>query len=348
MKPTAWITFTLLVAAACGGTEQPAPVAPEPIAEPVAAEPVAEPAAGPAAPDPEAEKAKARAEVAKALAELEAKEAVERERWTPELRAKVAALGKKKFKNAKDALKAILASPHRTPGNAERDAYRHPLETLTFFGIKPTSNVIELGAGGGWYTEILAPLLRAKGKLTITSFDPNGPDDSRRTVYGRRIAAFLARSPEAYDQVAVQVIEPPAKLELGAAGSADLVIAMREMHGWHNGGNLDAYLAAIHAVLKDGGTFGVEEHRAAEGAEPDAASKTGYMPQAWLVARVEAAGFKLAGTSEVNANPKDTKDHPEGVWTLPPGLALGDKDKDKYLAIGESDRMTLRFTKIKK
>jgi predicted methyltransferase len=298
----------------------------------------------------EAEKAaqERAAEVAKALAELEAETAKDAERWTPELEAKVAKLVAKNYPSVKKALAAIMAGPHRKPGNSDRDAYRHPVETLTFFGIQPTMTVVEVGSGAGWYTELLAPLLAKKGKLYAVSGDPNGPADSMATVYGKRLQAFLAQSRAAYGAVEMVAIDPPANLELGPPGSADMVVAIREMHNWHRNGALDAYLAAIHAVLKDGGSFGVVQHRAAADANADESAQKGYLPEAWLIEKIQAAGFELVDKSEINANPKDTKDYEQGVWTLPPGFALGDKDRDKYAAIGESDRMTLKFKAVAK
>ena len=310
--------------------------------------------ATPAAPvdDKAAKEAKAKEEEAKRAAETLAKEeaeaAEEARRWTPELKKKAADLVVRQYKDPTNSLKAILASPHRTPGNPERDAHRHPFETLTFFRARPDMTVIEVGAGEGWYTELLAPLVARGGKLVVTSADPAGPIDTMRTVYAKRLAMFLAKSPELFGKVEVVLVDPPAKVELGPPGSADLVIAMREMHNWQRRGQIDAYLAAIHAVLKEGGVFGVEQHRAAAGGKAEETAEKGYLPEEWLIAKVEAAGFKLEEKSEINANPKDTKDYEQGVWTLPPNYREGDKDKAKYTAIGESDRMTLRFVKAKK
>jgi predicted methyltransferase len=303
--------------------------------------------------DPKAaEEAKAKKEeavrAAETLAKEEAEAAEEAKRWTPELKKKANELVARPHKDAKKGLQTILASPHRTPGSAERDGHRHPLETLTFFKIRPDMTVIEVGAGEGWYTELLAPLLAGAGKLVVTSPDPAGPIDTMRTVYAKRLAMFLAKSPELYGKVEVVVVDPPAVVELGPPGSADLAMAIREMHNWQRRGQIDAYLAAIHAVLKDGGTFGVVQHRAAAGGKPEETAEKGYLPEEWLIQKVESAGFKLEEKSEINANPKDTKDYEKGVWTLPPNYREGEVDKAKYTAIGESDRMTLRFVKVKK
>jgi predicted methyltransferase len=243
-------------------------------------------------------------------------------------------------------LAAILASPHREPGNKDRDGARHPIETLTFFGVAPTSTVVELGAGGGWYTELLAPLLADHGKLIVAGPDANAPAGKMSTVSGKALDLFLAKSPELFGKVMRVGITTPDALSLGADGTVDVVLALREMHNWQRRGDLDRYLKAIHAVLKPGGTFGVVAHRAAAGTKGEDTAESGYLGEQWVIDRVTAAGFKLAAKSEVNANPKDTKDYPKGVWTLPPTYREGDKDKAKYTAIGESDRMTLKFTKI--
>ena len=204
--------------------------------------------------------------------------------------------------------------------------------------------VLEVGPGEGWYTELLAPTLAAKGKLLDTNNDPKGPDDQRSTFYGQRFQAFLDKSPEAFGKVQTVVIDSNAP-KLGLDGTVDAVILAREVHGMVNSGTLDAWLGEIHKALKAGGTLGIEEHRAKADADPKESAKMGYVPEKWLVDQVEAAGFKLAGKSEINANTKDTKDYPDGVWDLPPTLRAGDKDREKYMAIGESDRMTLKFTK---
>lgn len=285
--------------------------------------------------------------VAKALADSETKAAEEQKRWTPELTAKAVALRDGTYKDSAEALTAILAGEHRTPGHTDRDAARHPVETLTFFGITPTMTVVEVGAGGGWYTELLAPLLAAKGKLIVAGPATDGPKDKMSSVYGRRLDLFLAKSPELYGKVERTSVNPDA-IELAPAGSADLVIAMREMHNWQRNGKLDAYLAAIHAALKDGGIFGVEQHRGKEGTRGEDTAEGGYLAEAWVIEKVTAAGFELVEKSEINANPKDTKDHPDGVWALPPTYRHGDTDKAKYTAIGESDRMTLKFKKVAK
>jgi predicted methyltransferase len=242
-------------------------------------------------------------------------------------------------------LKQAIESPQRAPENRARDVWRHPQETLLFFGIEPEMQVLELWPGGAWYTEILAPFLAPAGKLAVTNFDPKGPADEPATRYAKELADKLASDPARFGAVEVVSIDPPSKLVLGEAGRYDLVVTFRNNHGWINNGYHDAVYAEVFRVLKPGGVMGVVQHRAKAGADPVASAKTGYVPEAYVIAAAERAGFQLAGRSEVNANPKDTKDHPEGVWTLPPTYRLGDVDRAKYQAIGESDRMTLKFVK---
>jgi len=341
----ATVAFALI--SACAASPAPAPEAPvaAPVAEaaPAAAPPTSEPA--PAEPTPEEQaKAKAAAQLAQDREKMQAEHDSELKRLTPELRAELAPLAAKAYPNTKAALKAVLAGKHRKPGHAERDAQRHPTETLEFLGLKPNMTVLEYSPGEGWYTELLAPTLAAKGKLLATNGDPNGPAEERGTYYAQRFKMFLDRAPELYGKVEiVPVGKTPA---LGLDGTVDLVLLFRAAHGMVNGGTLDAWLAEMHKALKTGGVLGIEQHRAKADAKPEESAKQGYLPEAWLVAKVEAAGFKLQKKSEINANPKDTKDYPDGVWTLPPSFRLGDKDHDKYAAIGESDRMTLKFVKV--
>jgi len=296
-------------------------------------------------PDPEAAK---KAEDAKKLAEdrskLASDVAAERARFTPELKDQASTLAQRKYPHLRAAVAAVLKSPHREPGNPERDAARHPLQTLEFFGVKPTTTVLEYGPGEGWFTEILAPVLAAQGKLLVTSADPNGPKDQRATFYGERTRAFLDKSPELYGKVET-VIFDDANPDLKLQAPVDLVLVMRGMHGWVRNNRVPLWLAEIHEALKPNGILGIEQHRGKPDSDPAEATKTGYLPEAWVIQQVEAAGFKLAAKSEINANPKDTKDHPEGVWALPPTLRLKDQDRQKYMAIGESDRMTLKFVK---
>jgi predicted methyltransferase len=353
----AWSAFAVYTVisfgvAGCGETLPPSAAAPAatsaPKAEAAAAEPSSASSAVPPAPSASPEDLR-KAEAQRRLDIDRAKwdEANKREiaRWTPELHAEAKALVERSYSDVRGALRAALAGRHRLPGHSDRDRYRHPLETLEFFGFKPSLTTLEIDPGEGWYTELLAPALAAKGHLIMTTADPNGPADQRSTFYGQRVRAFLDHSPETYGKVRTVIVNSSAPT-LGADGSVDLALSMRTLHGTVANGTLNAWLDAIHRVLRPNGVLGVEEHRARPDAAPLESAKKGYLPETWLIARIEAAGFKLAGKSEVNANPKDTKDYPDGVWTLPPTLRLGDQDREKYTAIGESDRMTLKFARI--
>ena len=251
------------------------------------------------------------------------------------------------------ALKAAIASPQRTPENSVRDVARHPAETLAFWGLKPKQTVIEISPGSGYWTEILAPYAKATGGRYVAGVtDLDNPKTSEGAKKNR--AAFEARYADAgkYGSVGYANFGMVSK-PLGAPGSADMVITARNIHNWMwTPGMLDKAFADFHAVLKPGGVLAVEEHRA-DPRPQIAQARDGYVATANVIAAAEKAGFKLAGKSEVNANPKDTKDHPFAVWTLPPtrqSAASGKSadpafDRAKYDAIGESDRMTLRFVK---
>jgi predicted methyltransferase len=269
-------------------------------------------------------------------------------RWTPELRAQVKQLVDTQYPSPEAALTAILASPHRMPGNADRDDWRHPKETLLFFGIRQDMKVFEYAQGGGWYTEILAPLLAREGTLYLTGYDATS-DDPRQRFGVRSTELFLGAPGNLYEHVETitqkDLDGPPV---LGEPESLDMVLVIRMMHNVHRYGMWDALLPAAHRALRPGGVLGVVQHRANEGADPDQSAKLGYLPEAWLVERIEGYGFSLAEKSEINANPKDTKDYEKGVWTLPPTLDLGEQDRAKYEAIGESDRSTLKLVKVAK
>jgi predicted methyltransferase len=333
--------------------ETPPPVAPPPPPPPPAETAAVVTPPPPAEPTPEEKKkaeeeqkkAKAAAQLAADRAEWETESKADAARWTPELHASAKKLADAKYPTLKAALTAALKSAHRKPASAPRDAYRHPLETLEFFGLKPTMTVLEIGPGEGWYTELLAPTLAAKGKLLVTTPSPDGPLEVRGTFYGQRIKRFLDTAPEVYGKVERVVTTGPLKLDMD--GKLDMVILARGLHGAARDGQADALLGEVFRALKPGGVLGVEQHRAAPGANAADTAKKGYLSEAYVIEVAEKAGFKLAGKSEVNANPKDTKDYAEGVWTLPPSLELKDKDRQKYLDIGESDRMTLRFVKPK-
>ena len=240
------------------------------------------------------------------------------------------------------ALTQALQGKWRDPANAARDKYRHPRETLEFFGLKPDMTVVQLWPGNGWYTEVLAPVLKDHGQLIDAAVPAKGDSESDNTV---RYLAKLKADPAVYGKVKVVDFSPPSKMDLGAPESADMVLTFRNLHNWQGREQLDNVFATAFKVLKHGGVFGVCEHRAPAGKTVDQTYKSGYMPVDYVIQEAQKAGFKLAGQSEVNANPKDTKDYPNGVWTLPPTYTLDDKDKAKYAAIGESDRMTLKFVK---
>lgn len=296
----------------------------------------------------EREKARAAATARGDFARMEAEAEKEGARWTDALRAQAKALAETAFPNTRAALRRILASPHRAPSNPERDGARHPVETLSFLGIRPEMTVFEYGPGGGWYTEILAPLLAKRGKLIVNNGNPDGSREERATYYAKRFALFLARAPEIYGKVEVVRVDDVTAPALGLAGVLDAALVIRGYHGWKNRGATGAWLAQIHTALKPKGVLGIVQHRADEGADPKASAEKGRLPEKALIDEVEAAGFELVAKSEINANPKDKRDQPEGVWVLPPTLRLGDVDREKYLAIGESDRMTLKFVRVQK
>jgi predicted methyltransferase len=342
-----------VVMSACGGSAPPAnePSYSVPDGEVVAATPPPAPppaAAQPPAPSAEAQKKAAeQQQLEKDYAKLEAEQKAELLRLTPELHKSSQALADKSYPSLKAALSAALASQHRSPASHERDAARHPQEMLELFGLKPNQTVLEYGPGEGWFTELLAPVLAKSGKLYVTETDPAGPRESRSTLYGLRTKYFLDRLPEAYGKVEPVVVDSKTP-KLSLDGKLDMVLVFRGLHGMNNGKQLGAWLAEFHRALKPKGILGIEQHRAVAGQNPDEASKHGYLPEAWVIEQVEAAGFKLAAKSEINANPKDTKDYKEGVWSLPPTLREGDVNRERYLAIGESDRMTLKFVKVER
>jgi predicted methyltransferase len=349
MKRIAFLSPLLsLVFLACGSSppaESPPPP-PPPVAPPVTAAPAPPVAKAPEPTPEEKKKAEALKELEKDRAKMKAENEAEKARWTPDLKKEAQTLSDKTFGTGKDAIKAAVASKARKPGNADRDKFRHPVETLEFFGLKPTMTVLEYGPGEGWYTELLAPALAKKGKLVVTNGNPNGPADERGTFYAERVKTFLETSPEMYGKVETVIVDGKSPKISGKDGQVDMAILMRSLHGMVNNGKLDEWLGAIHASLKPNGVLGIEQHRAKADAKAEESAKQGYLPEKWVIEHVEAAGFKLAGKSEINANPKDTKDYADGVWALPPTYRLGDKDKDKFTAIGESDRMTLKFTKV--
>jgi len=244
------------------------------------------------------------------------------------------------------ALQAAIAGDWRSEANRARDQYRHPAETLAFFGLAPGQTVVEITPGGGWYAEILAPYLRGNGTYVAAVVDPASVPEGRGRDYQQRskdgLEKTFAEAPAQFDGARVVGYDPAAPT-FGEAGSADLVVTFRNVHNWRGSGQAEGMFKGFFEVLKPGGVLGVVEHRAA--ADVPADDKSGYVGEAQVIAMAEAAGFRLDAKSEVNANPKDSKDHPNGVWTLPPSNNHDAEDAEKYRAIGESDRMTLRFVK---
>lgn len=250
--------------------------------------------------------------------------------------------------NAEPALtlETAVAGKWRDPANVARDKWRHPLQTLAFFGVNPQQTVIEITPGYGWYAEILAPLLRENGHYIAAVINPDtAVKDSAKDYYAKQLKALerkLSASPGLYGSPRIRLFDE-AKPTFGAPGSADVVLTFRNVHNWREAGSVASMFKGFFDVLKPGGTLGLVEHRANGDVADDDVS--GYIGQNQLIAWAGAAGFVLQAASEINANPADSKDHEGGVWSLPPSYSLGSKDRDKYAAIGESDRMTLRFLK---
>jgi predicted methyltransferase len=254
-----------------------------------------------------------------------------------------AAVGRDVRPHGADRLAAIVADPARGAERA-RDAARHPLETLRFFGVEPGHTVIEVAPGDGWYTAILAPYLRDRGRLYAAHHPADSTSEYRRRSRARfdvRLAADAGR----FGRVVVGEQPEPGRGFRGIPprGQADRVLTFRNLHNWMKAGHLDENFRAFHAALRPGGVLGVVEHRARPGTSIAAMIESGYMTESFVIERARAAGFRLDASSEVNANPRDPADHPHGVWSLPPTLRGGAVGRERYLAIGESDRMTLRL-----
>jgi predicted methyltransferase len=238
------------------------------------------------------------------------------------------------------ALENAVAGDHRTAKNKARDQYRHPIETLNFFGVTPNMTVVEITPGGGWYTEILAPALKGTGKLYGAHYPDTG-EDNYYSNSRKKLVKKLA-SDVVFSEVVLTDFTPRQESELAPQGTADLILTFRNLHNWKDAGVEQVFKDAFNA-LKPGGVLGIVEHRLPAGVSPEKAR--GYVSEVNTIKQAKAAGFRFAGSSEVNANAKDLAIHPKGVWTLPPVLRLGETDRAKYLAIGESDRMTLKFVK---
>jgi predicted methyltransferase len=245
-----------------------------------------------------------------------------------------------------DALTKALSGAQRTDKERARDIYRHPRETLEFFNVKPTDRVIEIEPGGGWYMAILAPYLMQNGSYLAVPY-VSGSEKSRaeeeqdRSLLQKRLQA----DPAVFGQATIGSLTQGHVLGAGAPGSADVVLTFRNLHNWVADGHLDDNLHAFFEILKPGGTLGIEDHRARPDTPLDGMIKSGYVTEDFVIEHAKAAGFVLEASSAINNNPRDTKDYADGVWALPPTLRGGSTDRERYLAIGESDRMTLRFRK---
>ncbi len=238
----------------------------------------------------------------------------------------------------------ILAGEHRSEANSSRDHYRHPQETLEFFGLTEDMHVVEIWPAGGWYTEVIAPYVNERGRYYAAHWDP----ESDIEFIQRGAKAYqdkLAAHPELYGNAEMTVLMPPDAMEIAPPESVDMVVTFRNIHNWMPRGSADSIFSAIYRALKPGGVLGVVEHRGNPDVAQDPKAASGYVNQDYAIELAERAGFVLDASSEINANPNDTKDYEPGVWTLPPTLRLKEQDQDRYLAIGESDRFTLRFVK---
>ncbi len=229
-------------------------------------------------------------------------------------------------------------SSYRSPANKERDAFRHPLETVQFFGLEPYMRVIEISPGAGWYSEILAPLLTPKGEF-IAAVQTTGSEGLLKAV--AEYKAWFEGKPELKATFIPLELGTP----LAVSEPVDMIVTFRNVHNWMNQNKAQEEFKAFFAALKPGGILGVVEHRADPKKKQDPKAKSGYVKESEVIRYATTAGFKLDAKSEINANPKDSKDYPDGVWTLPPTFQKGDVDHQKYADIGESDRMTLRFIK---
>ena len=243
----------------------------------------------------------------------------------------------------KARLMAAIADANRPAEQRARDLYRHPYETLTFFEVRPESHVLELWPGGGWYTRILSAYVGENGKLYVTNASPKDPLKARAQM-SKDYDAMVKTLPY-NDNITVMTVANPKKFSTGLEDQVDVVLTFRNVHNWVKENTDKTVYEEAFKALKPGGIFGIVEHRGPKGMTRAQSAKTGYLDQDGVIAAVEAAGFKFVEASEINANAKDTKDYKEGVWTLPPTLRLKDKDSAKYMEIGESDRMTLKFMK---
>jgi predicted methyltransferase len=242
------------------------------------------------------------------------------------------------------SLQQAIAGKQRSVEHKSRDQYRHPQQTLEFFEVKDDMTVVEVWPGEGWYTEILAPYLADKGKLYAAHFSA----DAEQAYFQKGLQGFVKKlkdQPKTYAKVELTVLQPPNFLQLASDASADRVLSFRNVHNWMKNDQAAAVFNAMYKALKPGGILGIVEHRNSTLKPQDPSAASGYVTEDYVIALARNAGFEFLDKAEINANSKDSKDYPEGVWTLPPTLRLKEKDREKYLAIGESDRMTIKFIK---
>lgn len=258
----------------------------------------------------------------------------------------IAAMGASSALVADDTekLASLIAADHRSEANIARNQYRNPVETLAFFGLESGMTVVEILPGGGWYTEILAPFLKSNGQYYAAHFSPNGTPSYQSPAL-MRFQSKLADNPDVYGETTITHLNPPYATYIAPPESADLALTFRNVHNWIMAGTQHEHFDTFYKAVKPGGILGVVEHRAPEGSSMEFMSTSGYVTQDYVIELAEEAGFEFVESAEINANPDDRKDYPRGVWTLPPTLQLGEEGRDEYLAIGESDRMTLKFRK---
>ncbi len=242
-------------------------------------------------------------------------------------------------------LDTIIQGPYRLEANRARDQFRHPKETLLFFGLQPQMTVVEISPANGWYTEIIAPLLKQNGRYcaAVLALTDDMPEAMKRRDAAYR--QMLKAAPELYGEPTIKTYDPAAPV-FAPEGAADLVVTFRNVHNWAKAGHTQAMFKGFFQALRPGGVLGLVEHRAKPDTPLSKQIESGYMTEQFVIEAAAAAGFRLDRSSEINSNPLDTKDHPGGVWNLLPNLrGVAESDKPKYRAIGESDRMTLRFVK---
>lgn len=252
-------------------------------------------------------------------------------------------------------IEQAMLGDHRAEANTARNRYRHPVGTLTFLGLEDGMTVMEIWPGAGWYTEVLAPVMRHHGQFIVAAYDVDVPGQPEYTYrLQQELMDKFSTAAGIYDQVAITAFSPPESASLGAAESVDLVLTFRNAHGWLSAGIAELIFAEFARVLKPGGILGVVQHQAEADIDAKIAAENGYVSESTIIGLARGVGLYLEARSRVNENPADSKDYAGGVWALPPGLALcreleGEEDiaacHEKYLAIGESDRMTLKFRK---